>query len=298
MKHRMGRVKPEDRDALARKLEEPPRLAGTDESMSGVRDREQDGFAEEFDFMARTTAGVRYDLLLNLMPQGTDRALDAGCGTGLLTMHLARRVRQVVGLDISRSMIAVAKKHQLEQEHHNITFLFADLEALPFAEHSFDFVVAAASVQRTHLNVTLLGLRRLVRPGGRLALYVNVSSFPRLRDWWLARVLMTIPGAFGYLKSYGVRTMWRLIRFQTSRAWLQQGNDVEFLRARREEVHDRALRSRGQGATIGARIVAASLPCSDLAQYHRGLGLGPERLYCPRVLSPGIPLARLILDDR
>jgi SAM-dependent methyltransferase len=119
--------------------------------------------------------------------------------------------------------------------------VFADLEALPFAEHSFDFVVAASSVQRTHLNVTLLGLRRLVRPGGRLALYVNVSSFPRLRDWWLARVIMTIPGAFGYLKSYGFRTMWRLIRFQISRAWLQQGNDVEFLRARREEVQDRAL---------------------------------------------------------
>src|SRR2546428_5837167 len=44
-----------------------------------------------------------------------------------------------------------------------ISFVFADLEALPFAEHSFDFVVAASSVQRTHLNVTLLGLRRLVR---------------------------------------------------------------------------------------------------------------------------------------
>jgi hypothetical protein len=58
------------------------------------------------------------------------------------------------------------------------------------------------------------------------------------------------------------------------------------------------LRSRGQGATIGASIVAASPPCSDPAEYHRGLGLGPERLYCPRVLSPGIPLARLILDDR
>jgi len=57
------------------------------------------------------------------------------------------------------------------------------------------------------------------------------------------------------------------------------------------------LRSRGQGATIGASIAAASPPCSDLAEYHRGLGLGPERLYCPRVLSPGIPLARLILDD-
>lgn len=209
--------------------------------MSEVGHRERDDFAEEFDFMARTTGGARYGLLLNLMPQSTDRVLDAGCGTGLLTMHLAKRVRHVVGLDISRSMIAVAKKHQAEQEHHNITFVFADLEALPFVEHSFDFVVAASSVQRTHLNVTLLGLRRLVRPGGRLALYVNVSSFPRLRDWRPARIVMTIPGAFGYLKSYGFRTMWRLIRFQTSRAWLQQGKYVEFPRARRDEVRDRAL---------------------------------------------------------
>jgi ubiquinone/menaquinone biosynthesis C-methylase UbiE len=202
---------------------------------------ESEVFADEFDFMARTTGGARYGPLLDLMPQSPDRALDAGCGTGLLTMHLARRVRHVVGLDISRSMIAVAEKHRAEQEHHNVTFLLADLEALPFVEQSFDFVVAASSIQRTRLNVTLPDLRWLVRPGGRLALHVDVSSFPRLRDWRVARILMTIPGALGYLRRYGFRTMWRLTRFQTSRAWLQQGKEVEFLRARREAVRERAL---------------------------------------------------------
>lgn len=191
--------------------------------------------------MARTTGGDRYGRLLDLMPKSTDRALDAGCGTGLLTMRLARRARHAVGLDISRSMIVVAMKRQTEQEHHNVTFVFGDLEALPFVAHSFDFVVAASSLQRTRLNVTLPDLRRLVRPGGRLALHVDVSSFPRLRDWRVARVLMTIPGALGYLTRYGFRTMWRLTRFQTSRAWLQQGKEVEFLRARREGVRDRAL---------------------------------------------------------
>jgi len=64
----------------ARKMEEPPRLAGTDESMSGVRDRSET-FRRGLRLMARTTGGVRYDLLLNLMPQSTDRALDAGVGT-------------------------------------------------------------------------------------------------------------------------------------------------------------------------------------------------------------------------
>jgi len=251
LSHRTGRVQPE--------------------AMSEVGDRERDDFAEEFDFMARTSGGARNDLLLNLLPHGTERALDAGCGTGFLTMHLAKRVRHVVGLDISRSMIAVARKHQVEQERHNVTFVFADLAAVPFAEHSFDFVVAASSVQRTHLNVTLPGLRRLVRPGGRLVLYVNVSSFPRLRDWRLARVFMTFPGALGYVRSYGLRTMWRLIRLQTSRAWIQQGNDVESLRARREEIRDRALVSARSVPTPNnlREVCKRLLPRCRLERTHR-----------------------------
>lgn len=62
-------------------------------------------------------------------------------------------------------------------------------------------------------------------------------------------------------------------------------------------VTPRTLRSRGQGATICRCIVSASPPCSDLAEYHRGLGLEPERRYYPRVLPAEVPLARLVLDD-
>jgi len=156
-------------------------------------------------------------------------------------MHLARRARQVVGLDISRSMIAVARKHRAEQKQDNVTFTLADLERLPFVEHAFDFVVAASSVQRTNLDTSLPELRRLVRPGGRLALYVNVSSFPRLRDRRLVRVLASIRAAAGYFKSHGFRTTWRLMRFQASSAWIHQGDQVERLRAHGGEIRDRAL---------------------------------------------------------
>jgi ubiquinone/menaquinone biosynthesis C-methylase UbiE len=200
-----------------------------------------DRFAREFDFMARTTGGVRYGLLLDLLPPHAERALDAGCGTGLLTMQLATRVRHVVGLDIARSMIDVARTHRVERQQRNVEFVFADLEALPFVERSFDFVVAASSVQRTRLDLTLVGLRRLVRPGGRLALYVMVSSYPRLRDWRPVRAILTVPAALRYVRSYGLRTMVRLIRFQTSRAWVHQGDTVESLRAAREEARDRVV---------------------------------------------------------
>ena len=102
--------------------------------------------------------------------------------------------------------------------------LLADLEAPPFVDQSFDFVVAAASVQRTELPATLAGLRRLVTPGGRLALYVTVSSFPRLRDCRPVRILMNLRQAVKYVRVHDFPTAWRLFRFQTSRAWLQQAD--------------------------------------------------------------------------
>jgi len=195
LKHRMGRVKPEDWDALARKMEEPPRLAGTDESMSGVRDRERDGFAEDFDFMAgRLEASAMICCSISCHRVPTERwtpgveqvcspCISQGASVSSWTRHFAFHDRR-------------GKKHQLEQEHHNIAFVFADLEALhsrnirltlwlllpPFSEPFECHSSWPSSV---------------VRPGGRLALSVDVSSFPRLRDWWLARVLMTIPGLSG-----------------------------------------------------------------------------------------------------
>jgi SAM-dependent methyltransferase len=174
---------------------------------------DEETFADEFDFLARTTGTARYGLLLDLVPPHADRALDAGCGTGILTMGLARRVRHVVGLDVSRPMLAVAEKHRAENTQDNVCFVLGDLEALPFGEPSFDFVVAVASLQRTRLPVTLPGLRRLVTPGGRLALYVNVLSLPRLRDWRPVRVLMNLRQAMQYVNAHGVRTAWRLLRF-------------------------------------------------------------------------------------
>ena len=200
-----------------------------------TRTDEEDWFAREFDYLVQTTGAARYDRLLELVPPQADRALDAGCGPGLLTTRLADRVRHVVGLDIAPSMLTLAKQHRAEQQRPNITFVLADLEALPFADRSFDVVIAAASVQRTRLHVTLRDLRRLIRPGGRLVLYVTVSAFPRLRDWRPMRALMSIPVALGYLKSYGVRTAWRLTRFQTSRAWIDQGQRLEMTAKRREE---------------------------------------------------------------
>jgi hypothetical protein len=58
-----------------------------------------------------------------------------------------------------------------------------------------------------------------------------------------------------------------------------------------------SLRSRGLGATIARGTIAATAPDPDLARYHGGLGLEPERRYCPDRLPPAVPLAELVLSD-
>ncbi len=60
-----------------------------------------------------------------------DRVLDVGCGCGGLTMHIPN----AVGLDLSPELIRVARKRSRRK------FVVGNLEKLPFADNSFDYVV-------------------------------------------------------------------------------------------------------------------------------------------------------------
>jgi hypothetical protein len=63
----------------------------------------------------------------------------------------------------------------------------------------------------------------------------------------------------------------------------------------RVTAHDHLLR--GHCASVSASIVAASPPPSDLVAYHRALGFGPERVYCPTAISAQTRLAAGVLED-
>jgi ubiquinone/menaquinone biosynthesis C-methylase UbiE len=66
--------------------------------------------------------------------------LDVACGTGVLACNMAERVGpagSVVGVDVNKEMLAVAKRKAPTLEWHA-----ARAEALPFAENSFDAVVS------------------------------------------------------------------------------------------------------------------------------------------------------------
>ncbi|HET6230862.1 MAG TPA: class I SAM-dependent methyltransferase [Longimicrobiaceae bacterium] len=67
------------------------------------------------------------------------RALDFGCGVGRLTIPLAGRCGEVVGVDISEAMLAEASRNASAAGVTNAEFVISD-DALSAAEGSFDLV--------------------------------------------------------------------------------------------------------------------------------------------------------------
>lgn len=110
-------------------------------------------------------------LLETLSPQPGERLLDMGCGAGNLARRLAEMVGEsgeVVGADISRAMLAVAGEGPALP---NLRFEQADGLTLPFSNDFFDGAVLARTLMHVqHPHEVLIELRRLLRPGGRLAI--------------------------------------------------------------------------------------------------------------------------------
>ncbi|MFG2336402.1 class I SAM-dependent methyltransferase [Streptomyces yangpuensis] len=101
-----------------------------------------------------------------------DRVLDAGCGTGRALGALRAAVGPagtVLGVDLTPQMLAAAQRAGRAAEG---ALLLADVARLPLRDRALDAVFAAGLV--AHLPdpaANLHELWRVVRPGGRLALF-------------------------------------------------------------------------------------------------------------------------------
>lgn len=87
-----------------------------------------------------------------------ERVLDVGCGTGSLQRASGT---DILGVDLSAAMLAHAAGQRAA----------ADVNALPFADASFDVVVSASSLHYWPEPVdAVVEIRRVMRPNGRLVL--------------------------------------------------------------------------------------------------------------------------------
>ncbi len=167
-----------------------------------------DRIAPAYDAMNRVmTVGLDQRwrrLAVEFVVQPGDRVLDACCGTGDLALEAERQGGQVIGLDFSERMLERARS-----KSQTVEWLQGDLLALPFEDGSFDAATVGFGVRNVaDLELGLRELRRVLRPGGRLAILEITQPRGRLKPFfglWFDRVVpvlgKVIPGgrAYAYL---------------------------------------------------------------------------------------------------
>jgi hypothetical protein len=98
------------------------------------------------------------------------RVLDIACGTGNVTIRLARRGAMVTGLDMMPHPLEEARA-RAAREGLRIRFDEGFAETLPYPHGSFDVLVSMFGIMFSPLPATVVSeMARVLRPGGRLAL--------------------------------------------------------------------------------------------------------------------------------
>lgn len=125
--------------------------------------------AEAFDRAPVMSATETLAALLDLVPAGGGRWVEVACGTGIVSRELARRVEQVLGIDLTPAMLELARRGAVEAGLANVDFTIGDATALDLEDASFDGAITRFSLHHIPAPGRVLEeLARVVRPGGTI----------------------------------------------------------------------------------------------------------------------------------
>ncbi|MFV2021177.1 class I SAM-dependent methyltransferase [Micromonospora sp. LOL_023] len=145
--------------------------------------------------------------------------LDAGCGAGRMSQHLADRGCRVVGVDLSPGMIAMARR-----DHRELPFTVGTLTGLPFPDGRFAGVLLWYSTIHTpHAGQgrVFAEAARVLRPGGHLLVGFQAghgtrdvaATYRRFgHEIVLERHLVTADQVAAWMAAAGLREVCRLVR--------------------------------------------------------------------------------------
>ncbi len=132
----------------------------------------------EFDRLEKQSTYQKYDYRKELelggfSPKDGARILDAGCGSGVVSRHIATvfpRV-SVVGCDACETRLAQAKR--AGASFGNLSFKMQDLSKLEFSNNYFDWAIVRYVLQHVAANMRIVALQeifRCLRPNGKLCI--------------------------------------------------------------------------------------------------------------------------------
>ena len=138
-------------------------------------------FADEYDNTHRSI----WARFLETDPVGhADRVLDIGCGCGQSTRDAARLADEgfALGVDLSSSMLAVARRRATAEGVTNVDFCQADAQVYAFDPGTFDIVISRFGVMFfENRTAAFTNIAAALRPGGRLAVLAWQDA--RKNEW-------------------------------------------------------------------------------------------------------------------
>jgi ubiquinone/menaquinone biosynthesis C-methylase UbiE len=132
-------------------------------------------FADTYDDIAEKSMVLFTDRLLrDIQIPDNPVVLDVGCGTGIATFALLKRVQEhgkFYGIDISPKMITLARAKAVNLGYKNVEFRKGDAEHLDFPESTFDLIVSnQAFLFLPNKQKALNEIFRVLKPMGQTAL--------------------------------------------------------------------------------------------------------------------------------
>jgi SAM-dependent methyltransferase len=126
---------------------------------------------------------VNLPSLAGLIPKGTDRLLDFGCGPGDMTALLTQYSKSVEGCDNSQAMIDIAHK-----KYPQIPFFLWDFHnKLPAGHKPFDAVISKLTLHFIEdLDLFAAAIRKILTPSGYLIFSVPHPAYTakQVADYW------------------------------------------------------------------------------------------------------------------
>lgn len=127
-------------------------------------------------------------LVEELPPRAGDSVLDIGTGTGTIAFYAASIVGpsgKIIGVDLSKGMLAEAGKKLAASGLNNLEFMLADAERLAFSDNSFDRIYcASAFFCLLEPLATLRHWFELLKTGGGLGFH----ALPETSYFWVSVV--------------------------------------------------------------------------------------------------------------
>lgn len=122
------------------------------------------------------------------IPSCPARLLDQACGTGILTLDIARKYPecQVTGVELRDEYLAIAREKAQSSGIHNVRFILGRAEDV-LLEEDYDCITSSYLAKYAELGPLLANAKRMLRPGGVIIMHdFTYPANPLFRSLWQA----------------------------------------------------------------------------------------------------------------